>query len=282
MLGFLKKPYPAHQPNSQNIYIALVAGIFVGLFLLLFQPFGLDDLKSPYKPFLILGYGLNCFLVVLFFHNVLPRLLPFLREDKTWTVAWEILYENALILTIAIGNTLYTPFLSVDNHLTLASFFSMIVYTMLIGVVPVAFFVITDYNRLLKRHLAESQLLQLNETIPQKEGNTKHLSILTENEEITIFPDQLLYIESEGNYVNIVNWQELKVEKKLHRGTLKHLAENISIDHIIRCHRSYLVNLQKVQSVSGNAQGFKLKLADCEDIIPVSRKYVPLVKAYFT
>jgi DNA-binding LytR/AlgR family response regulator len=42
--------------------------------------------------------------------------------------------------------------------------------------------------------------------------------------------------------------------------------------NIYRCHKSYLVNLAKVNHVSGNAQGYKLHLKDVEDQIPVSRK----------
>jgi len=281
MLQFLNKPYPAHYPSQQNILLALVVGLFVGLFLLIFQPFNLDNLKSPYKPFLILNYGVISFIVVLFFNNFLPKYIPFLSDDKKWTVGREILFENTLILSIAICNTLYTPFLSPQNSLNLESFLHMTMNTVLVGVVPIAFFVITDYYRLLKRHVAESQSLQLKESLPEKEVGIKPLSIDSENEAITIFPDRLLYVESVGNYVNIVNREEEKLEKNLHRGTLKNLEGNIPLQHIIRCHRSYLVNLEQVQSVTGNAQGFKLQLSDCEEIIPVSRKYVPIVKAYF-
>ena len=38
-----------------------------------------------------------------------------------------------------------------------------------------------------------------------------------------------------------------------------------------RCHRAYIVNLDKIEQVEGNAQGYKLKLQGTEDLIPVSR-----------
>lgn len=281
MLEFLKKPYPAHGPNPQNIYIALATGIFVAGFLLIFQPFQLDDLRSPYKPFLIAGFGVIGFVVVIFYNDVLPRFLPFLSDDKTWTVGREIIYLNALILTIAICNTFYNPFLSENNTLSFGTFLFMTLNTVLVGIVPTAFFVVLDYNRLLKRYVTESESLQVKESPKEKEVALSPLNINTESEVIQLFPDQLLYVESVGNYVNIVSCQEEKLEKKLHRSTLKHLESSIPMPHIIRCHRSYLVNLQQVQSVTGNAQGFKLLLSTCEEVIPVSRKYVPIVKAYF-
>ena len=48
--------------------------------------------------------------------------------------------------------------------------------------------------------------------------------------------------------------------------------------HIIRCHRSFVVNLDHVIEVGGNAQGLKLHLNMLEDYIPVSRKYIPVVQ----
>jgi DNA-binding LytR/AlgR family response regulator len=45
-----------------------------------------------------------------------------------------------------------------------------------------------------------------------------------------------------------------------------------------RCHRMYLVNLQRVISVSGNAQGLKLQLDGLEEAIPVSRNLTETVR----
>jgi DNA-binding LytR/AlgR family response regulator len=38
-----------------------------------------------------------------------------------------------------------------------------------------------------------------------------------------------------------------------------------------RCHRAYIVNLDKVQHVEGNAQGYRLRFPDVEEPVPVSR-----------
>jgi hypothetical protein len=36
-----------------------------------------------------------------------------------------------------------------------------------------------------------------------------------------------------------------------------------------------------VKNISGNAQGLKLELINYSEIIPVSRKYIPIVKEFF-
>ncbi len=56
------------------------------------------------------------------------------------------------------------------------------------------------------------------------------------------------------------------------RSTLKR-AEEILITHpnFFKCHRAFIVNLDKVVHVEGNAQGYKIKLDGYDELIPVSR-----------
>jgi DNA-binding LytR/AlgR family response regulator len=49
-----------------------------------------------------------------------------------------------------------------------------------------------------------------------------------------------------------------------------------------RCHKSYVINLDQVNHISGNAQGYKFHLKSAEDLIPVSRSNNEFVKNYFT
>lgn len=62
---------------------------------------------------------------------------------------------------------------------------------------------------------------------------------------------------------------------------MKSVEEQISSKKILRCHRSYIVNLEKIESLKGNAQGYKLKIFDSNYIVPVSRKYLNLINEVF-
>ncbi|MCF6288166.1 MAG: LytTR family transcriptional regulator DNA-binding domain-containing protein [Proteobacteria bacterium] len=56
---------------------------------------------------------------------------------------------------------------------------------------------------------------------------------------------------------------------------MKHLKNQLSgLDFIIRTHRSYLINLNAVTNISGNAQGFKLQFNDPDIAAHVSRKMI--------
>jgi DNA-binding LytR/AlgR family response regulator len=92
-------------------------------------------------------------------------------------------------------------------------------------------------------------------------------------------PEALLYLSSADNYVTVHTRAGEKLSSQLLRSSLKKMEEQLAGQPaFFRCHRMYIVNLQAVQSVSGNAQGLKLHLAGLEEAIPVSRSLTEAVK----
>jgi DNA-binding LytR/AlgR family response regulator len=49
--------------------------------------------------------------------------------------------------------------------------------------------------------------------------------------------------------------------------------DNSGISEIFRCHKSYIINKNKISSITGNAAGYKLILLGYNTPIPVSRKW---------
>ncbi len=274
----LQAPYPAPSPTPRSFRVALGVGIFIGLFLLLFRPFGLHHFPGPYAEFKIFGYGLVTFIVVYFF-QYLPRLIPQIR-DQNWIVLKEIVLQAAMIMGIALGNVFYTRALGSQDDFGLL-LRSMVFNTFILGVIPASFLVLISHNHLFRKYVDASQDIDPETTKPSSPTPQVPLQIQLPQEVVAVFPQQLLYIESLGNYARLVHQGPEQEEKQVVRSTLKQLEVELPKPHIIRCHRSYIVNLQQVEQVTGNAQGFKLQLKGTEERVPVSRKFVPLVRAYF-
>lgn len=78
--------------------------------------------------------------------------------------------------------------------------------------------------------------------------------------------NDVLFIKADGNYSEIY---ELK-EKHLVRSTLKQILENNKDTSLIRVHKSYIVNRDKIKSISGNTKGYKLYLYNYDHSLPVS------------
>ena len=99
----------------------------------------------------------------------------------------------------------------------------------------------------------------------------------------SIKKENLLYLESAENYVNICYLNKGKVSKYLHRDTLKKIEENFSGTEIIRCHRSYMVNFEKVKVIRKDRDGLKLEFDNpTVTDIPVSKTYVNTVMQTFS
>jgi hypothetical protein len=99
----------------------------------------------------------------------------------------------------------------------------------------------------------------------------------------SIKKENLLYLESAENYVNICYLNKGKVSKYLFRDTLKKCEESFSGTEIIRCHRSYIVNFDKVKVLRKDKDGLKLDFDNPSVMdIPVSKTYVNAVMQTFS
>jgi len=87
--------------------------------------------------------------------------------------------------------------------------------------------------------------------------------------------DALFYIESDTNYITIFYFCQGKLEKYLMRSSLRMVLEQNTNDNLIRCHRSYIVNFEKVKLYKKDKDGGIIELSnDSLPPIPVSKSYI--------
>jgi len=99
---------------------------------------------------------------------------------------------------------------------------------------------------------------------------------------LSVQSDQLLYLESADNYVKIHFLNKSKITHFMLRNSLKNLDESLANTPMVRCHRSYVVNFDKVKVLRKEKDGIYLAM-DEENIpdIPVSKTYTDKVMAKF-
>ncbi len=281
MFKILNKPYPAPEPGIRSILISIGVGLFIGFFLAYFQPFDLDKVVMQNKTLKILGFGVISFFTVAIFNHFIPLFFPQTISDKNWTVGKEIFGFILMITCIAAFNIIYSNLIGALAF-SFKNIIEMMASTFTLAIIPSTFMILLDHNRKLKKYVDEVQQLNIPVNPPQPK-TISNINIQTDaaNEQLTIKPDLFLYAEADGNYVIVFHHNNSHIEKKMYRTTLTKLDTQIPLEHIIKCHRSFIVNLDKVNDVKGNAQGFKLSLDASPAQVPVSRKFVPLVKDYF-
>ena len=85
----------------------------------------------------------------------------------------------------------------------------------------------------------------------------------------------VLYIESNENYCSIYYLEGGKVKNFLLRGTMKSMEEECSKHGILRCHRSYFINVGRIKVLRREKDGFNVAELDVAglDSIPVTPRY---------
>ena len=125
-------------------------------------------------------------------------------------------------------------------------------------------------------HLKNNQAVAntFNEQIQPSTPSDTILQFKDENDRVdfTIPLDQFLFIKAANNYVEVNYLEGEDVKKYLLRNSIRNMEQQLTSASIKRCHRSYIVNMDQVGRITGNAQGHKLHFPlTAEYVVPVSR-----------
>lgn len=277
ILSRLNEPFPARNQGVAYWRDAIATGVFIALFLYLLRPFGLHRVQEG-ALLISLGFGVVTILFSTSFHAFSARILGLRTDLPSWTLWKWILYSICLVSWIAVGNFLFIFLIDDSPGLTLPVFFAMLKNTLLVGFFPVVFFGLGIQVRAFKENQKQANAISVNKAVSPERVSVLSFP-LTSNEDLQVPQDKLRYIEAMQNYVSIYYWDADAICTKLIRSTIAKTEAELEKSPLVRCHRSYIVNVDAVQSVSGNAQGLKLKLNNVDNVeVPVSRSYIPRLR----
>jgi len=283
MLRILVQKYPAPRPVLKSLIIAVLSGLFIALFLLYFEPFNLHLNTDGNKVFHMSFFGCITTFVLLFFLFVFPVLLPNLFSDKNWKLGYQMILNMLILIVIATFNSIYSNYM---NSIPFGwdSYWLILSRTSVLGILPIAFITFSDYYLKVKSSLnsASNIIKNKKEFLKDLKEVTHQISTDLKSETFSFKENDFNYAIAVGNYIDMCSLDENTLKKVTYRVTLSSFEIQVKeSSNLIRCHRSYLVNLNKVKNISGNAQGLKLELINQSEIIPVSRKYIPIVDQFF-
>ena len=91
---------------------------------------------------------------------------------------------------------------------------------------------------------------------------------------LTINSESLYYMESQDNYVKIYYENQGKLLSYMLRSRTKTIEENLAETSMVRCHRSYMVNVMKINHITKGGKARYIVLSNNEiKPIPVSKSY---------
>lgn len=275
--NLIKAPFPLLTSSKSKWITTISIALFVYLFLAIFKPYNLHLLIEDKQQLYILGYGVISFLIIAIAFFILPLLFPsFFLPDK-WTVGKTIFYISLQLTFIAIGNWAYTKEISNSLPNVDHSLFQFFFITFSVGIFPCTFLILFLERKL--REEKEGIANSMNSAILNASNDNKEVSqiiysIGNTKQNILTSIDELLCIKSEGNYLEIYQWKEGKLIKNVIRFSLKQVKEILENEKDIHhCHRSFIVNFNYIEHVSGNARNYEITLKNLPLKIPISRSF---------
>lgn len=121
--------------------------------------------------------------------------------------------------------------------------------------------------------------IERDETVLQK----AYIQILDEKGEmrLSVRRENLVLIESADNYVCVYYINGDKAKKVLVRNTLSRVAEDLGGTRIVRCHRSYMVNLDHAKILHRDKEGVFIELGiEGMPDVPISKTYANNVREW--
>jgi len=274
MNEYLNRPFPFIEKKNHRILASFFFSGFIYVFLLIFQPFGISNIQY-YKPIFVAGFFGITFVVLLFSFLVAPVIFKKLFDFDKWSIKRNAVFIIIQFLIITVLNWIYNSTIGkgITEQFNLLFF---VFITVSVGIIP-TFFLIYFIEKNLAR---KNQQIATNFTrnIQHKTSTSKKITIkiLSKNNDETIIIDlnQFVCVKSEGNYLKVFYLKENMIKSNLIRNSISKVEEQLTIfQNIKRCHRSYLVNLEKVEKMTGNARNLKLHISNFNFTIPVSRSF---------
>jgi LytTr DNA-binding domain-containing protein len=271
IMTFLYQKIPAFLTQKRNTFrliafTALMALVFINIY----APFGVKTWYQTnewellvYSSFVIM----TGVLMVAISRVIMYQVCRFMKLSYLQYFIWVAIE----VILMALVYTFFDKYILGDDRFFFDAMINAIQNTALIIVVPYSilwlYFSWQDKTKKIIA-LSENKTVQLD--------NTSMVSFRDEKGQLrfSIKQNNLLYLKAADNYIFIYYRDKDKTGKFLLRNTLAKLDAELENENLIRCHRSYIVNLGAVKLLSRESDGMKLELEHDEGLlIPISKTY---------
>lgn len=268
---------------SNSLKIVAFVVVFAFTYILIFSPYGNGNFEAIKSQEVFAAHTALVSAIGLIVLLISRLVLYFVcRKREPIKYSGYLLWIIGEILAISIFCNLYAWLVGKLVYHCNIGYFGIIsdtiIYCVSILVVPyiisTLYFELADKDSVIERFSSKTGITA------EKDEKTQQIAFCDEkgNLRLSVNVSNLFYIEAADNYVNICYKNKERITKFLLRNTLKNIDNlNLSND-LIRCHRSYIVNFQKVSVLKKEKTGLFVEIDD-KDIsdIPVSKTYTQQV-----
>lgn len=278
-----------------SVVIAFIL-VFSVLFLLIYRPFSLavwfsvdNSLRFGFTMLFYFGAIVTLILSRVLMYSVQNRI-----ELTPITYMWWIMGENLIIsLEYTLLTVNYFPIEGLSTPMLATRALMCVTLILAIPNAIVSFYAayrskceeleVSQYQ--LQKMREEYRLLENNtlhelkaaQQLPAKPEPAPRMINLYDNGgtlRLTLNIDSLYYLESEDNYIRIFYKHNDKILSYMLRSRTRSIEESLKGTCMVRCHRSFIVNINKISVMEEEKRMHYIRLDD-ETIkrIPVSKSY---------
>jgi hypothetical protein len=269
---WLNNKYPQNYIIRSPLTGTLIIAIFVFGFAVLYKPLNAHAAGVLSYGATMAVYSFLSGVFVFLFIKIL-KTFSFFSNSKDWTILKEL--SVVFIVLILLGIAIYLLGFFIEpsgRRWNISTFLNSLKGGFLTGIIPITFFSAINY------HYLFTPVINYNdkdtpaglEVLPAED--LIHITSQLKKEDLSFYPSEFLYAESDGNYVNFYLNKNNILKKETIRNSINNIEQQLSqVPYFLRTHRAFIVNLKKVRSKQGNTLGYMIKLAGTDIKIPVSR-----------
>ncbi len=278
LINTLRQRYPYYYTIGKLWKFSLLLVVTVTFFLFLLRPVEIDaNLRFDLKLTCLI-YGLTAGLTFYMFYSTLNLARTYLIKIK-WTLLSELTGLTVLVFIVGVINYFLRNVVSTSyTGFDITDLAEDVVNTYLVGIVPLSALTMLNFFYLINDNENKawlSNILLEKSKEEAKEKNWEQIEISSTNDRITIDTNALCFVKAEGNYTEFHILYNGSIKKEVKRIPMKLVEEQCEAHkNLVRIHRSYLVNIDYVKSVKGNALGYQINIENYKGHIPVARSYI--------
>ena len=272
---WLLKPYPLFVKPKPKLIIAFGIGLFIFVFLSIFNPFDFETFTKQESLYYKVLYSSITIVVILVNVFIVQFLFSSFINKKSWKVYKEILIDLEIVIVITILNWILSDYSSFYDKDSYFDFRFFLMATISVGVIPLSFYIVVEERIFSKRQEQKKKEQKVKQNTIIDVGDVVTIKGDNKNEIIKIELQGLLYITSEKNYCSIFYLEDGKIKEKLLRSSLNKIERQLKpYNFVFRCHKSFIVNMNNIEKIIGNAHRYNFVLKNVSNIlIPISRKF---------
>ena len=273
-MNFVSQHIPKYLLTKRSLTIMVTsAAAFAFLFIIIYKPFNVEH-WAEVSRFVFIACVLGIVLLGMSIAAISRIIMCYYAKKHTISYLQYIAWVFVELVLMSVAFTICSTLTGVQLDIAEA-FEKSLLNTSLILLIPyiitITAFTLQDRNERLR------QIEDDYDKAMQQRADTKSLiSFYDERGELqlSVTKDNLLYIESADNYINVWYMKSNMPKKLMLRNTLKRTAELLAETNVMRCHRGFMVNMEQVKVLRREKESFFLELG-VEGIkdIPVSKTY---------